>query len=338
MKAFVTGGGGFLGLALVKFLREGGHDVVSLQRGLYPELEKTGARCLRGDIGDIEGVRKAAAGCDTVFHVAAKAGVWGKYEDYYRVNVLGTRNVIDVCRDLNIPRLIFTSSPSAIFSGHDESGIDESVPYPPKHLAPYPRTKAIAERLVLSANGGGLATIALRPHLIWGPGDPHLVPRVIERAISGRLALVGSGENLVDPTYIDNAALAHLLSAERLAVDSPCAGKAYFISNGEPLPMRELINRILAAGGLPPVKRSVPPALAYLAGWFLETLYRLAGRSEEPVMTRFVARQLSTAHWYDIAAARRDFDYRPAVGIDEGMERLTQSLLGEGKDEVHRPR
>jgi len=186
MKAFVTGGGGFLGLALVKILREGGHDVVSLQRGYYPELEKTGTRCFRGDIGDLEGVKEAAAGCDTVFHVAAKAGVWGKYDDYYRANVLGTRNIIDACRDLKIPRLIFTSSPSAIFSGRDENGIDESAPYPRKHLATYPRTKAIAEGLVLSANGGGLATVALRPHLIWGPGDPHLVPRVIERAIAGR--------------------------------------------------------------------------------------------------------------------------------------------------------
>ena len=328
MKAFVTGGGGFLGLALVKILREEGHDVVSLQRGFYPELETTGARCLRGDIGDLESVRKAAAGCDTVFHVAAKAGVWGKYEDYYRANVLGTRNVIDACRDLKIPRLVATSSPSAVFGGRDESGISESAPYPRKYLSPYPQTKAIAEQLVLSANGGDLATVALRPHLIWGPGDPHLVPRVIDRAISGRLALVGDGENLVDATYIDNAARAHLLAAERLDVDSPCAGNAYFISNGEPLPMRELLNRILAAGGLKPVEKSVPPALAYLAGWFLETLYRLTGKTEEPVMTRFVARQLSTAHWYDIAAARRDLDYRPAVGIDEGMERLARSLSG----------
>lgn len=328
MKALVTGGGGFLGLALVKILREGGHDVVSLQRGYYPELEKTGTRCLRGDIGDLEGVKEAAAGCDTVFHVAAKAGVWGKYDDYYRANVLGTRNIIDACRDLKIPRLIFTSSPSAVFSGRDENGIDESAPYPRKHLATYPRTKAIAEGLVLSANGGGLATVALRPHLIWGPGDPHLVPRVIERAIAGRLALVGNGENLVDATYIDNAARAHLLAAERLDPDSPCAGKAYFISDGEPLPMRELLDRILAAGGLPPVEKSVPPALAYLAGWFLEILYRLTGKTEEPVMTRFVARQLSTAHWYDITAARRDLDYRPAVGIDEGMERLARSLSG----------
>ena len=332
MKAFVTGGGGFLGLALVKMLREGGHDVVSLQRGVYPELEKTGARCLRGDIGDAEGVKKAAAGCDTVFHVAAKAGVWGRYEDYYRANVLGTRNVIDACRDLKIPRLVATSSPSAVFSGRDENGIDESAPYPPKYLAPYPQTKAIAEQMVLSANGGGLATVALRPHLIWGPGDPHLVPRVIERGASGRLALVGRGDNLVDATYIDNAARAHLLAAERLDARSPCAGRAYFISNGEPIPMRELLNRILAAGGLKPVEKSVPPALAYLAGWFLEVVTRLAGKTEEPAMTRFVARQLSTAHWYDISAARRDLDYRPAVGIDEGMKRLGEYLReGRGK-------
>jgi nucleoside-diphosphate-sugar epimerase len=326
MKALVTGGGGFLGLALVKILRAGGHDVVTLQRGFYPELEATGARCFRGDICRREDVREAAAGCDTVFHVAAKAGVWGKYEDYYRVNVLGTGNVIDACRDLKIPRLVATSSPSAVFSGRDESGIDESAPYPRKHLAPYPQTKAIAERLVLSANGGGLATVALRPHLIWGPGDPHLVPRIIERGASGRLALVGKGDNLVDGTYIDNAAQAHLLAAERLDAHSPCAGRAYFISNGEPLPMRELLNKILAAGGLPPVEKSVPPVMAYLAGGILEVLYRLTGKTEEPVMTRFVARQLSTAHWYDIAAARRDLDYRPAVGIDEGMKRLARAL------------
>ena len=261
-----------------------------------------------------------------VFHVAAKPGVWGRYADFYTPNVLGTENVLAACRQNRVPRLIFTSSPSVVFNGADENQINESAPYPTRFLAHYPQTKALAEQLVLAANSPDLATIALRPHLIWGPGDPHLVPRILARARAGRLRLIGNRNNLVDSTYIDNAAHAHLLAAERLAPGSACAGKAYFISNGEPLAMADLIRKILAAAGLPPVVPTINPHLAYAAGAAMELAYILLRLKCEPLLTRFVARQLSTAHWFDLTAARRDLGYQPLITIDEGMRRLATSL------------
>ncbi len=326
MKVLVTGGGGFLGKAMVERLLAQGHDVRSFSRGAHPDLEALGVTCVTGDLADPEAVRHAAEGCHVVFHVAAKAGVWGDYASYFRPNVAGTENVIAACRHHGVTKLIHTSTPSVTFQGVDEDGVDESLPYARRFLCHYAKTKALAEEAVLRANGKDLATIALRPHLIWGPGDNHLVPRILARARAGKLKLVGSSEKRVDSTYIDNAAEAHLRAAEALEPGAACAGKAYFISNGEPLPMAELINRILAAGGRPPVTRHVPARVAYWAGAVLETVYRLLGREEEPVMTRFVARQLATAHWFDISAARRDFGYTPHVTMDEGMRRLAAWL------------
>lgn len=322
MKALVTGGGGFLGKAVVTQLIQRGDQVRSFSRGDYPELRTWGVEVHCGDLADREAVMSAAEGCDVVFHVAAKPGVWGPYEEYYRANVVGTKNVLDACRNHKIKRLIHTGSPSVVFDGRDQEGVNESAPYPEKYLAHYPRTKAAAEKLILSANGNDLATVSLRPHLIWGPGDNHLIPRIIEQGRAGKLRLIGDRPNLVDSVYVDNAALAHLLAADRLAPGSPVAGKAYFISNGEPLPMGELINKILRAADLPPVTKRISPRVAYAAGGILEMIYTLLRLRGEPRMTRFVARQLSTAHWFDISAARRDFGYHPLVSIDEGMQRL----------------
>jgi len=237
IKALVTGGGGFLGSRIVHMLLDKGIAVRTLQRSEIPDLKQARIEAICGDISDRATVIKAAEGCDVIFHVAAKAGVWGDYDDYYLCNVTGTKNIIDACLTHNIQKLIYTSSPSVVFSGDDEENINESTPYPDHFLTAYQKTKAMAEQMVLKANNDSLATIALRPHLIWGPSDPHLVPRIIERASAGRLRLVGKKKNLVDSTYIDNAALAHILAAEALAPDADCAGKAYFISNDEPLPM-----------------------------------------------------------------------------------------------------
>lgn len=326
MKALVTGGGGFLGLAIVRKLRERGDEVRSFSRGTYPVLDELGVESVSGDLADETAVLEAARGCDIVFHVAAKAGVWGPAESYHRTNVVGTDNVLKACAAAGIERLVYTSTPSVTFAGTDQMGVDESAPYPERYLNDYARTKSIAERRVLESNGGDLATVALRPHLIWGPGDPHLVPRILDRARSGRLRLLGDRPNEVDSVYVDNAADAHILAADRLAPGSAIAGKAYFITQGEPLPLAELMNRILAAAGLPPVERRISPGLAYLVGSVMEIVYGLLGIEREPPMTRFVARQLSTAHWFDISAARRDLDYAPAISLDEGMERLAGSL------------
>ncbi len=327
MRALVTGGGGFLGQAIARQLIERGDQVRSLARGDYPELRAAGIATIRGNITDLSVVTQAASGCDVVFHVAAKAGVWGPYQHYYQANVAGTRAVLAACRASNVGRLVYTSSPSVVagLGSGDIEGADESLPYPAHYATAYPQTKAEAERLVLAANSPDLRTVSLRPHLIWGPGDNHLIPRIIARARSGRLRRVGDGSNRVDSIYISNAAQAHLLAADRLAScppDSPPAGRAYFISNNDPRPLWDLVNGILAAAHLPPVTRSVSPRVAHLAGAALEAIFRIAHLSGEPPMTRFVAHQLSTAHWFDTTAATRDLGYIPAVSIDEGLSRL----------------
>ncbi len=326
MRALVTGGGGFLGGAIARMLRERGDQVRSFSRGEYPHLASLGVEQCRGDLTDREALLGAARGCDIVFHVAAKAGVWGSFDEFQRPNVIGTQNVLSACTSLGISRLVFTSSPSVVFDGRDVEGGDESLPYPSRYHAHYPRTKAMAEQLVLAANAPGLATVSLRPHLIWGPGDNHLVPRILARARAGKLRRIGSRPCLVDTVYVDNAAQAHLLAADRLAPGAALCGRAYFISNGEPIPLWEMVNRILAAADLAPVERSIPPWLAYVAGTLCESLWGWLGRKDEPPMTRFVARELATAHWFDISAARRDLGYQPEVTLEEGFRRLREWL------------
>jgi 2-alkyl-3-oxoalkanoate reductase len=322
VKALVTGGGGFLGGAIVRQLVERGNSVRSLSRGDYPDLRALGVEALRGDVADREVTLRAIEGVDVVFHVAAKAGIWGPRADFVRANVDGTRNVVEACRTHGVRKLVFTSSPSVVYGGGDLEGVDESTPYPDRFDAFYPETKAEAERIVLARNEPNLATVALRPHLIWGPGDNHLIPRIIEKAKAGRLRRIGHRPNLVDSIYIDNAAEAHLLAADRLEPGSAIAGKAYFLSQGDPWPLWDLINGILRAAHLPPVTRSVPPFLAQIAGFALETAHRGLRLPGEPPMTRFLAHQLSTAHWFNIDAACRDLGYSPRVSIEEGLLRL----------------
>ncbi|MEB3224137.1 MAG: NAD-dependent epimerase/dehydratase family protein [Candidatus Sericytochromatia bacterium] len=322
MKALVTGAGGFIGGGVADALVRQGHAVTAFQRGDYPALAALGVRVVRGDLADAGAVARAVEGHDVVFHVAALAGAWGAFADFHRVNVRGTEAVLEACRRAGVPRLVYTSSPSVVFDGGDMAGVDEAVPYPAHHEAPYPATKAEAERLVLAANGPTLATVALRPHLVWGPRDPHFLPRLVARRRAGRLMRIGDGRNVVDGTYIDNAVEAHLLAAERLAPGAPCAGRAFFIANGEPLPAWDLIDGLLAAAGEPPVPAAVPAWLAYGLGTALEVAYRLAPLPGEPPMTRWVARELATTHWFDLAAARRDLGYVPGVSTQEGLSRL----------------
>jgi nucleoside-diphosphate-sugar epimerase len=324
MKALVTGGGGFLGAAIVHHLVARGDQVVSLSRHRYPSLDALGVVQQQADIADAAAVASAAAGCDLVFHVAAKAGIAGRYGQYYRTNVVGTANVLAACRQHRIRRVVYTSSPSVVFDGRDMEGVDESVPYPSHYEAHYPRTKALAEQAVRAASDAALATVCLRPHLIWGPGDNHLLPRLFARARAGRLRRIGKRSPLIDSTWIDNAADAHLLAADRLAAGAGIGGKVYFITNGEPLPLWELIDRLLATAGLGPVRRRMPLWLAHTAGSVLEMVSALVPGEWEPPMTRFLAGELSTAHWFSIAAARRDLGYEPRVTIAEGLRRLVE--------------
>lgn len=321
----VTGGGGFLGTALVRLLISRGETVRSFSRKHHEQLESWGVEQIQGDIGDSAAVEKACRNVEVVFHTAAKTGIWGKYQDYYGPNVAGTKNILESCRRCGVRRLIYTSSPSVVFDGSEMRGVDESAPYPSFFHAPYPRTKAMAEQMVLqAATGEGPAAIALRPHLIWGPGDPHMAPRIIARA--HRLRQVGDGTNLVDTIYVDNAAYAHVLAEECLMNKPHLSGRVYFISQDQPIGLWEMINRILAAGGKPPITKTISPAAAYIAGMFFEGLYAMLRIRREPPMTRFVARELATSHWFDIRAAKTDLGYDPPVSIETGLERLAEWL------------
>ncbi len=333
MHALVTGAGGFLGGYVVSQLVARGDRVRVLTRVKKPQLDRLGVDYRLGVVQNPRDVMEACRGpqpLDCVFHVAAKAGIWGNWQEFFDVNVTGTRNVLDACREFLIPRLVYTSSPSVTFEGRDQCGIDESAPYAARWLAHYPHSKAIAERAVLESNGiEGLRTCALRPHLIWGPGDQHLIPRLIERARLGQLRRVGSGTNLIDTIYVENAAEAHLLAADRLGTGSPVCGRAYFLSQGEPVNCWEWIDQVLALAKLSPVRKSISFRAAYAAGALLEGVWSLLGRTDEPRMTRFLAAQLATSHYFDIGAARRDLDYSPRVSLAEGMERLGRALAGD---------
>jgi nucleoside-diphosphate-sugar epimerase len=320
LTALVTGGGGFVGRAVVNQL---------LARGDYPDLAECGVEVWRGDLADATVVAQACAGCDVVFHVAAKAGIWGHYRGYHDANVVGTHNVLTACRRHGVSRLVYTSSPSVVFDGRPMSGVDESVPYPARHHSHYGATKALAEQAVLAANDKNLRTVALRPHLIWGPRDNHIVPRLLRQARAGTLRRVGDGTNVVDTTYVDDAARAHLLAADALDHNPRAGGRPFFISQGEPTPLWELIDRILTAAGHPPVTRTVPTRVAWVAGAVLESLYAVLRLRGEPRMTRFVAQELATSHWFDISAARRELGYTPAISIAEGLSRLRDWLQTE---------
>jgi nucleoside-diphosphate-sugar epimerase len=326
VRVLVTGGGGFLGGAVVRGLLARGDEVVSVARGDYPHLRALGVHAVRGDLADAGTALRAAEGCDAVVHVAAKAGIWGPDADYERSNVTATAQVLRACREHGIARLVHTSTPSVVHGGADIRGGDESLPYAERYASAYPRTKAVAERAVLAAADDRLGTVALRPHLVWGPGDTQLVPRVLDRARRGRLRFVGGGDAPIDTTYVDDAVAAHLCALDRVAPGEACSGRAYFVTSGDPRPVREVVNAILAAAGLPPETRSVPLPVAEAAGGLIERGWRLLGRADEPPMTRFLARQLATAHWFDLTAARRDLGYAPQVGLDEGFRRLAASL------------
>ena len=332
MNVLVNGGAGFLGLALCRALQAKGHTVISTQRRRSAELDALGIEQRLGDLADAAHVRRACEGVYAVFHNAAKAGHWGSEQSYIDANVTGTANVLAACREHGVARLVYTSTPSVAHNGRVpcEGGNEQNTPYAPAFKAPYPRTKQIAEKAVLAENGtpvadgGVLSTVALRPRLIWGPGDTNLLPRLVERARAGRLRFIAGGHNRMDTTYVDNAADAHVRAFEALAPGSANAGKAYFISNGEPQPVREIVNGLLTAAGEPRVEASVPFGVAYAAGALCEVLWSTLPLKGEPPMTRFVAEQLATPHWYDLGAAKRDFGYVPQVGVAEGLERLAR--------------
>jgi nucleoside-diphosphate-sugar epimerase len=327
MKVLVTGGGGFLGSRICELFAVRGDEVTALGRNRYPHLERQGIRTVQLDLWDNPTpLRAACRGMDVVVHSAARTGIWGKKLDFQRTNIGCTLAVLEACWDCGVRKLVCTSSPSVVFGDEPLCGVDESQPYPKRYLADYPASKAAAERLVLADNGPELATVALRPHLIFGPGDPHLFPRIMARAQAGRLFQVGDGTNRVDVTYIDNAANAHVLAADALDIGTPCSGKAYFISQGEPVELWPWLEGILAAAGVPKITRRVSYPAARRMGAVLELVYRVAGVTNEPPMTRFLAAQLAQSHYFSIQAAQRDLGYQPQVSTEEGVRRLVSWL------------
>ncbi len=327
MKALVTGGGGFLGLYIVEQLLARGDSVRVFCRGSYERLDELGVETVQGDLRDKAAVSSACQGIEAVFHVAAVPGVWGPWEYFYGINTLGTQHVVAACLEQGVRRLIYTSSPSVVYDGKPHMDADESLPYPETYLCPYPHTKALAERSVLESNGSqGLLTVALRPHLIWGPRDNHLIPRLIQRALSGRLRQVGDGENVISMAYVENVAAAHLQASDALKVGSPVAGQAYFINEPEPVQLWPWINELLQRAGLPPVTRQISAKTARRIGHLLEVVYGVCRLRGEPPMTRFVASQLSESHSYGIHKAQRDFGYAPQVTVEEGMRRIEPGL------------
>ncbi|OGV45026.1 MAG: hypothetical protein A2017_05760 [Lentisphaerae bacterium GWF2_44_16] len=328
-RALVFGGGGFLGRAIIRQLMDNGvSSIVSFGRSFQPELKELGVEHISGDLRDMDAVYAACKNSTVVFHTAAKAGIWGKWPEYYGINVEGTLNVLKGCLKNSIPVMVYTSSPSVAYPPcMNIENADEKRPYPDKFLAYYPQTKAMAEKEVLMASNKDFLTTALRPHLLWGPGDPHLLPRVVERARKGKLMIVGNAENLVDMTYVDNAASAHIkVAANLLRGDKAAAGKAYFISDDKPVNLWNWIEILLKRLDIPAPSRKISYRKAYFAGALLEAVYGLFALNAEPPMTRFVAGQLAFSHYFNISAAKKDFGYEPLTGYDEIFEKTLEFL------------
>lgn len=328
MKILVTGAGGFLGLYVAEQLASRGDSVRALCRGNDSRLDAIGVEIVRADLRDRRAVVEACRDVDVVFHVGGIAGMVGRWKDYHETNVRGTQNVVEGCLTHRVGRLVYTSSPSVTFDGRSQEGVDESAPYPKRWFSHYARSKALAEQHVLASNGqNGLLTCALRPHLIWGPRDRNLIPRLLELARSGRLRRIGDGTNRIDMLYVENAAVAHLLAADALRPGSPVAGQTYFLSQGEPVNCWAWIDELLALAGLPPVRKSISLRAAWTIGAIFEAAHRLLPLRGEPPMSRFLAAQMATSHYFNISRARRDFGYDPKVSIAEGMRRLAAARL-----------
>jgi nucleoside-diphosphate-sugar epimerase len=331
VNALVTGAGGFLGLHIVERLVAEGYSVRALCRRESPRLAALGVEVVCADLRNREHAVAACRGIDLVLHAAGVAGLGGPWKRFFEANTLATRHIIEGCLAHRVGRLVYTSSPSVTFDGKDQCGVDESVGYPPRWLCHYAKSKALAEQEVLAANGqGSLSTCVLRPHLMWGPNDRHLIPRLIQRSRAGRLYRVGDGTNVVDTLYIDNAAEAHLLAARALDRGSPVAGSAYFLSQGAPVNCWQWIDQLLALAGCPRVDKSLSFKAAWRWGCFFELLWRAFRLSGDPPMTRFLAAQLATSHYFDIGRARRDFGFRPRVSSAEGLRRMADHLKHDG--------
>jgi nucleoside-diphosphate-sugar epimerase len=322
MKVLVTGGSSLIGAGVAAALIARGDEVVVQQRSRSETLGRLGVRQELGDIRDLDVVLAAAAGCDAIVHLAAKVGVVGDWEDYRSINVDGTRNVLRTAQRRGVGRVVHVSSPSVAHGGEPIVGGGADEPVLGRRRAWYPESKAMAEIDALAAAGDELGVVAVRPHLVWGPGDTQLVGRIVERAATGRLALVGGGRALVDTTYVDNAVDALVAALDAVEPGARCSGRAYVVSNDEPRMIRELVEGICHAAGVPFEPRTVSLRVGRSLVAVVERAWPLLRRDDEPPLTQFLAEQLGTTHWFDPRPARDDLGWTPVVSIDEGLSRL----------------
>lgn len=327
-KVLITGAGGFLGQYIARDLLQKGYDVTSFSRGQYPELASLGVHQISGNLKNAEDVFRATQGMDAIVHTASLVGMGNCYQDFFETNVLGTRNILEACKKNNIKKLIYTSTPSVAFGESSLCGVDESIGYPSRHLSHYASTKAQAEKEVLAKNSNDLSTVAIRPHLIYGPGDKNLIPRVVDAAKKGRIKIIGDGNNLVDVSYVENVSAVHVRALENLGPQSSIAGKAYFFGQG-PIKLWDFTNEILKREGLPPLKKKIPLKVAYGVGWIIEKISQALSlfgvKVENPPMTRFIALQLGSSHYFSHKQLEQDLGTFKLISIEEGLNRLYRS-------------
>jgi 2-alkyl-3-oxoalkanoate reductase len=322
LKILVTGGTGFLGRHLVAALLERDHKVYLLGRNFAQaqDLLTKGASPVHADLRNREAVSTACAGMDLVYHVGALSAPWGKRADFYSINVGGTEAVLAGCQAHNVRRLIYVSSPSAVFDGKQQIQATENVPYPSRFPSVYSLTKKLGEDRVNAASAAGMQTVILRPKAIFGSGDQALLPRLIAAARQGRLPQIGDGRNLVDLTYVENVVHALLLAAEV----PTASGKTYTITNDEHAPLWEVIRNLLKEFGLSPQLRQISLSIAMTAATLMELRAAITGK--EPLLTRYSVMILARTQTYDISAAKRDLDYTPQVSLAEGIERTIRAI------------
>jgi len=329
MKVLITGGSSLMGRGVAELLLARGDEVTLFQRS-RSEAVAPAVRQVLGDVRDAGAVLESIAGQEAVIHLAAKVGVIGSLSEYHAINVEGTRHVVDAVRRHGIDRLVHVSSPSVAHAGDAIVGAGAQPAVLDHGTAWYPATKAIGEGIALQAASPACGVVVIRPHLVWGPGDTQLVGRIVERAHAGRLALVGGGRALVDTTYIDNAISSLVAALDAATPGAPCSGKPYVIANGEPRPIREILSGICTAAGAPFTPRDVPLAVARRLGTVIERMWPLLDREDEPPLTRFLADQLGTAHWFDPRPARDELGWTPRVTIDQGFAALAERFARDG--------
>lgn len=321
-KILVTGAGGFLGTYIVKELLKNNYEVHSFSRSKYKMLEQLGVAEHQGNLENFESIKNSLLGINGVIHCASKVGMNGNYQDFYNANVLGTENLVRAMKELGIKKLVYTSTPSVVFGKDDLINADETTPYPKKYLTAYAQTKMLAEKKVIAANDANFWSVSLRPHLVFGPGDLNLIPRLLEARKKNKLKIVGDGKNLVDVLYVQNAANAHILALKALETNPQVRGQSYFIGQG-PVVLWDFINAILKHKGLPPVEKKIPLAVAYAIGAVIEFLLKITGKSDvHPPMSRFIALQLGKSHCFSHVKAEKDLGFRPKFTIEEAITKL----------------